>query len=168
MKKFISFFIALSTLLLSGCVQKDLIDIYVFADRFAKHSENFEIDTENLMAKEDGDILKFPLIFSNKFLLTVNINSETSLITSFSVTYMFDKKREITDKDFSSFLEIARSATKAFTNFESTDEICSEISLRAKSDVLKDNHSSFEKGFYKFSFVSNELGFYFTALTERR
>ena len=168
MKKFFAFFIALSTLFLSGCVQKDLIDIYVFADRFAKHSENFEIDTENLMAKEEGDILRFPLVFSDKFLLTVNVDSETSLITAISVTYMFDKKREITDKDFSCFFEIADSAVKAFTNFEKTEDVFSEISLRTKSDVLNDNHISCKKDFYNFSFVSNELGFYFTASTERR
>jgi len=168
LKKFVAFLVAFSTLFLSSCVQKDLIDIYIFADRFAEHSENFEIDTKHLMAKEEGDFLKFPLAFSNKFLLTVNVNSKTSLITSFSVTYMFDKKREITDNDFSAFLEIADSAAKAFTNFENTDEVFSEITLKTKSDVLKDNHISFEKDFYKFSFVSNELGFYFTASTERR
>ncbi len=168
MKKIIAFLVAFSTLFLSSCVQKDLIDIYVFSERFSEHSENFGIDTEKLMAKEDRDILKFPLIFSDKFLLTVDVNSETSLITSLSVTYMFDKKREITDKDFSSFLEIANSAAKAFTNSENTEDMFSEISLRTKSDVLKDNHVSCQKRFYKFSFVSNELGFYFTASTDRR
>ncbi len=168
MKKIIAFLVVFSLLILSGCVQKDLIDIYIFADRFAEHSENFEINTDNLIAKEENNILRFPLAFCDKFLLTVNVNSKTSSITSFSVTYMFDKKREITDKDFSSFLEIADSASKAFTNSESTEEIFLELSLKTKSDVLKDNHNSFEKGFYKFSFVSNELGFYFTASTERR
>ncbi len=168
LKKFLAFFIALSTLFLSGCVQKDLIDIYVFSDRFSRHSENFEIDTENLIAEEENNTLKFPLSFSDKFLLTVNVNSETSLITSFSVTYMFGEKRELTDTDFSSFLEISDSAVKSFTNSDDTDEIFSGISLQTKSDVLKDNHISFEKGFYKFSFVSNEIGFYFTVSTERR
>lgn len=168
MKKFIAFFISFSLLFLSGCVQKDLIDIYVFADRFAKHSENFEIDTDNLIAKEENNIIRFPFVFSNKFLLTVSVNTKTSLITDFSVTYMFDKKREIADKDFLSFLEISDSASKAFTNFETTDDVFSEISLKTKSDVLKDNHISFKKEFYNFSFVSNELGFYFTASTERR
>ncbi len=168
MKKFTAFIVAFSLLFLSGCMEKDLIDIYIFADRFAKYSENFEIDTDNLVAKEENEILKFPLVFSNKFLLTVNVNTKTSLITDFSVTYMFDKKREITDKNFSSFLEIAYSAAKAFTNFDNNEDVFSNLSLKIKSDVLKDNHVSFEKGFYTFSFVSNEVGFYFSASTERR
>ncbi len=168
MKKLFALLIFISTFFLSGCVQKDLIDIYVFADRFSDYSENFEIDTDNLTAKEENGELKFPLTFSNKFLLTVNVNDETSLITSFSVTYVFEKKREISDKDFSSFLEIADSAVKAFTKLEKSNEILSEISLNKKSDVLKDNHNFFKQEFYEYSFVSNEIGFYFTASTERR
>lgn len=168
MKKIIAFFVAFSLLFLSGCVQKDLIDIYVFSDRFAKHSKNFEIDSGHLIAKEDGDKLSFPLVFNNKILLTVNTNTRTSLITDFSVTYMFEKKRELSDENFSSFIEISDSASKAFTNAGNTDEIFSELSLITKSDVLKDNHLTFQKTFYTFSFVSNEIGFCFTASTDRR
>ncbi len=138
-----------------------------FFDRFAKHSKNFEIDSDNLIAKEDGNRLSFPLVFNNKFLLTVNTNNETSLITEFSVTYMFENRRELSDENFSSFIEISDSAAKAFTNSESTEEIFSELSLITKSDALKDNHLTFKKGFYTFSFVSNEIGFYFTASTDR-
>lgn len=168
MKKLLAFLIAFSTVFLSGCVQKDLIDIYVFSERFSKHSENFEIDTDNLTAQEEESILRFPLTFNDKFLLCVNVNDDTSLITSFSVTYMFDKKRALSDEDFSSFLEISDSAVKGFTDLQNTDEIFSGISLRKKSDVLKDNHTSFKHGFYEYSFVSNEIGFYFTASTDRR
>lgn len=155
-------------LFLSGCVQKDLIDIYVFSERFSKNCHNFKIDTENLVAKEDGNILKFPFTFSDKFLLTVNSNEETFLITSFSLTYMHNKKEKLTDKDFSSFLNIADCAVKAFTKIENTDEIFNALQLKNRSDVLKINHVSLEKGFYKYSFVSDEVGFYFTASTERR
>ena len=168
MKKLLVFLIILSTLFLSGCVQKDLIDIYVFSERFAKHSRNFEIDTRSLTAKEEDNILKFPLTFGNKFLLCININDDTSLITSFSITYIFDKKRELTEKEFSDFLDLTDSSIKAFTNTENTDEIFTSLSVKSKNDLIKDNHTSFEKGFYKYSFVSNEIGFYFTASTERR
>ncbi len=168
MKKFLVFLIIFSTIFLSGCVQKDLIDIYVFSERFAKHSKSFEIDTHNLTAKEEGNVLKFPLTFDNKFLLCIDVNDDTSLITSFSLTYMFDKKRDLSDGDFSAFLEIADSSVKAFTNLEKTDDIFSSLSVESKKDLIKDNHTSFEKGFYKYSFVSNEIGFYFTASTERR
>lgn len=168
MKKFIAFFVVFTLLFLSGCVQKDLIDIYVFSDRFAKHSKNFEIDSDNLIAKENNNKLSFPLVFNNKFLLTVNTNAETSLITEISVTYMFENKRELSDENFSSFIEISDSAAKAFTNSENTEEIFSELSLVKKADALKDNHLTFKKGFYKFSFISNEIGFYFTASTDRR
>ena len=168
MKKFLVFLIIFSTVFLSGCVQKDLIDIYVFSERFAKHSNNFEIDTHNLTAKEENGILKFPLTFDNKFLLCVNVNDKTSLITSVSLTYIFDKKRELSEKEFADFLDLADSSIKAFTNTENTDEIFSSLSIKNKNDFTKDNHNSFEKGFYKYSFVSNEIGFYFTASTERR
>lgn len=153
---------------LSGCVQKDLVDIYVFSERFSKNCQNFKIDTENLVAKEEDNILKFPFTFNNKFLLTLNVNEETFLITSFSLTYMHDKKEKLSDKDFSSFLNIADCAVKSFTKLENTEEIFDELSLKNKSDVLKMNHTYFEKGFYKYSFVSDDIGFYFTASTERR
>ncbi len=168
MKKFLVFLVIFSTVFLSGCVQKDLIDIYVFSERFAKHSNNFEIDTHKLTAKEEDNILKFPLTFDNKFLLCINVNDNTSLITSFSLTYIFDKKRELTEKDFSDFLDLADSSVKSFTNIENTEEIFSALCIRDKKDLIKDNHTSFEKGFYKYSFVSNEIGFYFTTSTERR
>lgn len=155
-------------LFLSGCVQKDLVDIYVFSERFSKNCQNFKIDTENPVAKEEDDILKFPFTFNNKFLLTLNVNEETFLITSFSLTYMHDKKEKLSDKEFSSFLNIADCAVKAFTKLENTDEIFDGLILKNKSDVLKINHTSFEKGFYKYSFVSDEIGFFFTASTERR
>ena len=149
-------------------MQKDLIDIYVFSERFEKNCKDFRIDTENLVAKEENDILKFPFTFSDKFLLTVNANEETFLITSFSLTYMHNKKGTLSDKDFSSFLNIADCAVKAFTKLENTDDIFDGLSLKNKSDILKINHMSFEKGFYKYTFVSGEIGFYFTASTERR
>ncbi len=168
MKKFFACLIALLTLLLSGCVQKDLVDIYLFSERFSKNCQNFRIDTENLVAKEESDILKFPFVFNDKFLLTVNVNEETFLITSFSLTYMHDKKEKLTDKDFASFLNIADCAVRSFTKLENTDEIFDGLKIKNKSDVLKINHTSFEKGFYKYSFVSDEIGFYFTASTERR
>lgn len=168
MKKFFVFLVIISMLFLSGCVQKDLIDIYVFSERFAKHSQNFEIATRNLTAKEENGILKFPLTFDNKFLLCVNVNDDTSLITSFSLTYIFDKKRELTAKDFTDFLDLADSSVKSFTNLENTEEIFSALCIENKKDLTKDNHTSFEQGFYKYSFVSNEIGFYFTASTERR
>ena len=155
-------------LFLSGCVQKNLVDIYVFSERFSKNCQNFKIDTENPVAKEEDDILKFPSTFRDKFLLTVNVNKETFLVTSFSLTYMHNKKEKLSDKDFASFLNIADCAVKAFTKLENTDEIFDELSLKNKSDVLKMNHTSFEKGFYKYSFVSDDIGFYFTASTARR
>lgn len=168
MKKILSFFILLSLIFLTGCVQKDLIDIYVFADRFSKYSENFEIETDNLTASEENGVLSFPLAFSDKFLVTVRVNDKTSLITSVSVTYMFEKKRTISDNDFSSLREITDSAIRAFTKLENTDDIFDELSLNKKQDVLEDCHTSYEKDFYKFSFVSNEVGIYFSASTERR
>lgn len=168
MKRFSAFLVIISTVFLSGCVQRDLIDVYTFSERFAKHSQSFEIDTHNLTAKEENGILNFPLTFDNKFLLSVNINDDTSLITSFSLTYVFDKKRELTEKEFSDFIDLADSSIKAFTNTENTDEIFSALSVKSKKDLMKDNHTSFEKGFYKYSFVSNEIGFYLTASTERR
>jgi len=168
LKKFFAFFIATGILFLSGCVQKDLIDIYVFSERFEKICQDFRIDTENLVAKEQNNILEFPFTFSDKFLLTVNANEESFLITSFSLTYMHNKKEKLSDKDFNSFLNIADCAVKSFTNLENTDEIFGGLELKSKSDVLKINHTSFEKGFYKYSFVSDEVGIYFTASTERR
>lgn len=160
--------VAFSTLFLSSCAQKDLIDIYLFSQRFSENSENFEIDTTSLTAKEEGDVLRFPLVFADKILLTVDVSNETFLIRSFSVTYMFDKSRKITDKDFLSFLEISRSASMAFTNSENINDVFAEFSLETKSDVQRNNHVFCEKGFYKYSFVSDELGFYFTVSTERR
>ncbi len=168
MKKIFALFISILMFFLSGCVQKDLVDIYVFSERFSKNCQAFKIDTENLVAKEDNDILKFPFTFSDKFLLTVNVNEETFLISSLSVTYMHDKKEKLSDKDFASFINIADCAVKAFTKLENTDEIFDRLQLEKKSDVLKINHTSFEKGFYKYSFVSDEIGFYFIASTERR
>ena len=168
MKKFIAFAVCLSTLLFSSCAQKDLIDIYTFSQRFSRHSQSFAIDADTLSAKEDGDTLKFPLVFGDKLLLTVNADSETFLITSFSVTYMFDEEEKISDKDFASFIEISRCATAAFTDSENETEVFEELSLKTKSDVLKRNHLSCEKGFYKYSFVSDEIGFYFAVATDRR
>lgn len=168
MKKIFAFFVSILMLLLSGCMQKDLIDIYVFSERFSKYCQEFKIDTENLVAKEENNILKFPFTFSDKFLLTINVNKETFLVTSFSLTYMHNEKEKLTDKAFTSFINIAECAVKAFTKLENTDEIFDGLSLKNKSDVLKINHTSFEKGFYKYSFVSDEIGFYFTASTERK
>lgn len=168
MKKFFAVFISIWIFFLSGCVQKDLVDIYVFSERFSKNCQYFKIDTENLVAKEENDILKFPFTFSNKFLLTADVNEETFLITSLSLTYMHEKKEKLSDKDFISFLNIADCAVKSFTKLENTDEIFEGLQLKNKSDVLKINHTSFEKGFYKYSFVSDEIGFYFIASTERR
>ena len=168
LKKFLALLISFCVVFLSGCVQRDLIDIYIFADRFCRHSENFAIDDKNLIAEENEEEIVFPLVFRDKILLSVRTNEGTSLITAFSVTYMFDGKRNISDEDFSSFLEIAESAVKSFTNLKNTDDIFQALSLIKKSDVMKDNHTSFEQGFYNFSFVSNELGLYFTASTERR
>ena len=168
LKKFFAIFTALSILFLSSCVQKDLVDIYLFSERFSKHCQNFKIDTGNLVATEETDVLKIPFTFNDKFLLTVNADKETFLVTSFSLTYMHNRNKNLTDKDFSSFVNIAECATKAFTKLENTDEIFNSLSLKNKSDVLKINHTSFEKGFYKYTFVSDEIGFYFTASTERR
>ena len=168
LKKLLFFLVILSTLFLSGCVQRDLTDIYVFSERFAKHSKNFEIDTHNLTAKEEDSVLKFPLTFGNKFLLCVNVSDDTSLVTSFSITYIFDEKRELSEKDFSDFIELADSSIKAFTNTENTDKIFTALAVKNENDLIKDNHTSFEKGFYKYPFVSNEIGFYFTSSTERR
>lgn len=168
MKKFFAVFITILIFFLSGCVQKDLIDIYVFSERFSKNCENFKIDTNNLVAKEEDGVLRFPFTFSDKFLLTVNANKKTFLVTSFSLTYMHNEKKNLTDKDFSSFLSIAECAVKAFTKLENTDEIFGGLSLKNKADMLKINHTSFEQGFYKYSFVSDDIGLYFTASTERR
>lgn len=167
MKKISSVLLVFSVLFLSGCVQKDLIDIYTFSKRFSEHSENFEIDTENLIAKEVGESLNFPLNFSDKFLLTVSVNQKTSLVSSFSLTYIFTENRKISNKDFSVFLEIADCALMAFTNLTETEKIFSETGLEKTSDVLKNNHKSYEDGFYKFTFLSDEVGFCFIASTER-
>ncbi len=168
LKKFSAILLAFSIFLLSGCAQKDLIDIYTFSERFSGYSENFEIDTKNLLAKEEEENLKFPLTFSDRFLLTVSVNQKTSLVSSLSLTYAFAEGRKISDEDFCSFLEIAESAAKSFTNQKETDKIFSEIGLETKADVLSDNHNSAEDGFYNFSFLSNEVGFCFIVSTDRR
>ncbi len=168
LKKCIILFLVFSLIILSGCVQKDLVDIYLFSERFTRYSENFKIDTKNLVAEEKGEELAFPLTFGDKFLLSVRVNDGTSLVTSFSVTYVLEKGREMSKEDFLSFLEIAESSVRAFTKLEKTDEIFSELSITEKENVLKDNHLSFTKGFYEYSFVSDEIGLYFTASTERR
>lgn len=155
-------------LFLTGCMQKDLIDIYVFADRFSHHSENFKIDTSKFMAQEEQSELSFPIVFNNKFLLTVRINKETSLVTSVSVVYSFEKGRKISDKDFASFKEIVDCSIKAFTTFQDTDEITANLSADKKDSLTKNLHNHFEKGFYQFSLVANEVGIYFSAKTERR
>ena len=155
-------------LFLPGCMQKDLIDIYVFADRFSHHSENFKIDTSKFMAQEEQNELSFPIVFNDKFLLTVRINKETSLVTSVSVVYSFEKGRKISDKDFASFKEIAVCSIKSFTNFQDTDEILANLSADKKASLTKNLHNHFEKGFYQFSLVANEVGIYFSAKTERR
>lgn len=168
MKKIIAFFTLLSVLLLGGCKQKDLIDIYVFSQRFSRYSDNFAVDTGNLTASEEEGELAFPLIFDDKFLLTVRTNDETALMTSFSAVYMFKNGRKLSDGDFLLFTEIVESAVKAFTKQEKTDEILEQIPLRNKSDALKNNRTSFTIGFYDYSFICDEVGIYFYASTERR
>ena len=168
LKKLFAGLSAFILLFLSGCVQKDLIDIYTFSERFSKHSESFQIDTKTLLAKEDGESLSFPLNFSDKFLLTVYVSPDTSLLTCVTLTYSFYEKKHISDKDFSDFSEIAESAARAFTNRAEADKILSEIGLKNKNSVLQSNHNSLKNGFYNFSFLSDDAGFYFSISTERR
>ncbi len=168
MKKIIAFLIVLCILLFGGCKQKDLIDIYVFSQRFSRYSDNFVIKTDELTASEEKGELAFPLIFDDKFLLTVRINDETSLMTSFSAVYMFQNGRKMSDSDFLLFTEIVQSAVRAFTKQEDIDDIFKGVGLTVKNDALKNNHTSFEKGFYNYSFISDEVGIYFYASTERR
>lgn len=168
MKKIISLFLFLSIFLLSGCVQKDLIDVYLFAERFSERSENFEIDTSSLVAEEENGELLFPITFSDKILITVRTNEKTSLLTSVSVVYVYKDKKYISDKDFLLMKEIIESSVRAFTNFRNTDDIFENLSLEGKEKLLKYTHLHYEKEFYKFSLISDEVGIYFTASTERR
>ncbi len=168
MKKFTAFLILFFTLCLSGCSEKDLIDIYTFSDRFSNYSETFKINTDNFMATEENEELIFPITFGDKFLLTVRINEKTSLLTDLSVVYLIENKKDMSETEFNQFCEIADCATKAFTNFDSADDILSNLSLKEKEKLFKNTHLHYEKGFYTFSLVSNELGIYFSASTERR
>lgn len=168
MKKIIAFLTVLCISLLGGCKQKDLIDIYVFSQRFSKYSDNFAIDTDNLIASEENGELVFSLIFDDKFLLTVRTNDETALMTSFSAVYMFKNGRKLSDGDFLLFTEMVESAVRAFTKQEKTDDIFEQIALENKSDALKIKRTSFTKGFYDYSFISDKVGIYFYASTERR
>ncbi len=168
MRKFFAFFLLISIFFLSGCVQKDLIDIYVFADRFSRYSKNFEIDTEKFMAEEETDSLSFPIVFDDKFLITVRVSKETSLIQSVSVVYAYRKERKISDEDFSSLKEIIKCSVRSFTNFENTDDIFENLSFGKKGSVYENHHEHFKKEFYEFSLVTNDIGIYFFAKTERR
>ncbi len=168
MKKIAVILILIFTLSLSGCAEKDLIDIYTFSDRFSDSSETFKINTDNFMATEKEGELIFPITFGEKFLLTVRINEKTSLVTDVSVVCIIENKKNITETEFNQFCEIVDCATKAFTNFESADDVLLNLSLKEKEKLFKNTHLHYEKGFYTFSLVSNELGIYFSASTERR
>lgn len=168
MKKFAVFLLFLFFLSFSGCAEKDLIDIYTFSDRFSDMSENFKINNDNFMATEKDGELVFPITFEDKFLLTVRLNEKTSLVTDVSVVYLLENKKSMTETEFNQFYEIADCAVKAFTDFDSADDILSNLSLKEKEKLFKNTHLHYEKGFYTFSLVSNELGLYFSASTERR
>ncbi len=168
MKKIFAASVLFFIFLLSGCVQKDLIDIYLFSERFSKHSENFEINTSSLIAEEENYELIFPVNFSDKFLLTVRTDKKTSLITSLSVLYAYGEKKSITDKDFFFLKELIDSTVRAFTNYEITDDIFKNLSIINKESITQNTHRHFEKDTYKFSLVANDVGIYFSALTERR
>ena len=168
MKKFVSFFLLFSVLLLTGCSQKDLIDIYVFSDRFSGHSETFNIDTDAFMASEEKGEIVFPITFNDKFLLTIRVNEETSLISQISVVCLCNKNKTITERDFDNFCEIVDCAIKAFTNLENTEDIFSNLSLGKLDNISENTHLHYEKGFYKYSLFLNEVGIYFSASTERR
>ncbi len=168
MKKFLAFLAVISVLFLSSCVQKDLIDIYVFSSRFSRYSQNFQIDENSLTAYEQENEIVFPLTFGDDFLLSVSVNPDTGFVTSFSAVCMFKENNKLSDEDFSEFNELASSSVRAFTKIDSTDEIFRNLGFTKKSDVMKFNHTSYESGFYKYSLVSNELGIYFTSSTDRR
>ena len=149
-------------------MQKDLIDVHLFSDRFSKHSENFEINTDLLVAEEKNGELIFPITFSDKFLVTVRTNEKTSLLTSVSIVYAYEKKDTITDKDFLLLKELIEASVKAFTDYEKTEDIFIKLSLNKKENIASDMHMHYEKDFYKFSLVSNDVGIYFSASTDRR
>ncbi len=167
MKKVLCLLTAFSLIFLCGCMQKDLIDIYVFSGRFSRISSNFKIDTTNLIASEENGQLSFPIIFEDKILLTIYVNDETSLIKSVSITYLFEKNKSVSQKDFSAFCEIADCSIKAFTNIENTDEIFARLLPDKKENTAKTNHISFRKDFYDYSFVSTDVGFYLSATSRR-
>lgn len=168
MKKFAVIVIFAFILILSGCAEKDLIDIYTFAERFSNNSETFKINTDNFMATEKNGEIVFPITFEDKFLLTVRVNEKTSLITDVSAVYLREGKKDMSDAEFRQFSQIADCAVKAFTGFDSSEDILINLSLKEKEKLFKNTHLHYEKGFYNFSLVSNELGVYFSASTERR
>lgn len=168
MKKVIVLMLLIFTLFISGCAEKDLIDIYTFADRFSNTSQTFKINTDNFLATEKDGELIFPVTFGEKFLLTIRVNEKTSLITDVSAVYLSEDKKIITDEDFTQFCEIVECTAKAFTNFDATDDILLNLSLKEKDNLFKNTHLHYEKGDYSFSLVSNEMGIYFSASTERR
>lgn len=168
MKKFFVVSIILFSFFLSGCVHKDLIDIFLFSEKFSKYSENFEIDTSALIAENEKEEIIFPIIFSDKFLITVRANEKTSLISSVSVVYAYDEKNTLSDKDFLLLKELIESSVKAFTSNQNVNDIFENLSITKKGNITKNTHLHFEKDFYKYSLVSNEVGIYFSASTERQ
>ncbi len=162
MKKIIAIFGIFSLLFLSSCATEERCDIYDFADRFSSSNEQFKIETKNLTAEEDDGYIIFPFNFDDKFLLSVKADEKTSFVQSLSVVFLFEKKHNISDKDFSSFLSLSSSAVNALTKYEKAENIFKELSIDKKENLLKQNHTSYTLEFYDYSFVSTEIGIYFS------
>ena len=167
MKKFVSLFCVFVLLFLSSCVQEDLIDVYVFTDRFNRLNLFEKISDDELYASEENDEISFDFLIDSKFLLSVVSDKKSHKIKRCFATYEYEKNLNTQTKDryFSLCLAIISSYTDC--SIKEAEELMNRIGFNKEVLFDKKKNVSCTEGFNSYHFFCNKYGFSFTVESTR-
>ena len=170
MKKFISLFCVIILLFLSSCVQEDLIDVYVFVDRFNNLKVTDKISEDEFYATKENGEISFDFLIDSKFLLSVISDENTQKIKRCFVTYEYENNNMSSDaqtKDTFFTLCVSTVSSYIGCSVKEAEEMMKKIGF-GKDNLLSNlKNRSCTEGFYTYHFYCNRFGFSFTVESTR-
>ena len=170
MKKFVSLFCVFILLFLSSCVQEDLIDVYVFVDRFNNLKLFEKLSEDQFYATENSGEISFDFLIDSKFLLSVVSDENTQKIKRCFVTYEYENNNMSLDSQTKdAFFTLCLSTISSYTDcsIKEAEEIMKKIGFDKEALLSNPKNRSCTYGFNSYHFFFNKFGFSFTVESTR-